>query len=245
MIKINNEADAAVKAPRQAYENTCTRCLGDAVKAMLTSSEGHTNKPIVVIVRQIHDWSKRYNDVKNKDLKIICNPLEWKITDSGLQYKESYSNQEWLGAGGIPEGRAINLFEVDSKLSGSPAPVPSYSNPFSDSAVDSTKTAIRYIETIDPASAAKLKSVLASGADDASIGLTFVRQFEDGKVGFAGSLATIVMADLSLFVFCLVCRHLSGGHEGAPPRRRHLQLVDLQLLWLLMSRSLWRVSRGA
>ena len=186
----HNEADAAVKAPRQAYENTCTRCLGDAVKAMLCSAEGNTNKPIVVIVRQIHDWSKRYNDVKNKDLKNICNPLVWKITDAGLHYKESYTNQEWLGAGGIPEGRAINLFQADSKLSDSPAAVPRYSNPFSSSAVESTKTAIKYIENIDPASAAKLKSVLASGADDASIGLTFVRQFEDGKVGFAGSLAT-------------------------------------------------------
>ena len=64
----------------------------------------------------------------------------WKITDTGLHYKESYTNQEWLGAGGIPEGRAINLFEANSKLrlSGSPTPVPRDSNPFLDSVVDST-----------------------------------------------------------------------------------------------------------
>ncbi len=47
----------------------------------------------------------------------MCIPLVWKITDTGLHYKESYTYQEWLGAGGIPEGRAINLFEANSKLS--------------------------------------------------------------------------------------------------------------------------------
>ena len=165
---------------------------GCAVKAMLSASTGRAKKPTVVIVHQIHDWAGRANQLKNPDLKYLGEPYLWKITSEGVRYKDSYAskNGEWIGASGIPNGRPINLFNGVDSLSATPAVFPRFANPFSDAAVAATKTAIAHIQTTDRASADKLSSILKTGGSDASIGLQFSRVFEDGKVGFAGSLST-------------------------------------------------------
>ncbi len=111
-----NNAAAAVKAPRQAYENTCTRCLGDAVKAMLSSSEGNTNKPIVVIVRQIHDWSKRYKMSKIKTWRIFASLLCGRLL---ILVYTTLSNRATLIRNGF--GRA-EFLRVESLIYSRPTP---------------------------------------------------------------------------------------------------------------------------
>jgi len=87
-------------------------CLGDVVKAMLSASHGE-KKPIVVIVRDIHDWNSRAKAVKNPYLKHMGSPLVWKQVKSstpGFMYKDTYRTSDWLGADGVVDGRPVELF---------------------------------------------------------------------------------------------------------------------------------------
>jgi hypothetical protein len=70
-------------------------------------------KPIVVIVRDIHDWNSRAKAVKNPYLKHMGSPLVWKQVKSstpGFMYKDTYRTSDWLGADGVVDGRPVKLF---------------------------------------------------------------------------------------------------------------------------------------
>ena len=187
----HNEGDAAIKAPRAACENTACLCLGDIVRAMLSASHG--KKPVVVIVRDIHDWTARANTCKNPHLKHLGSPHLWKCTRSsppGVMYKDSYTATEWLGADGIPNGRPVEVFATGATYPENPPVLVSrFSNPFSVSAVASTKSAIRALRS-KPKTVEQLASVLSSGGSDSSLGLCYTRQYSRGTLGFPGTLTT-------------------------------------------------------
>ena len=191
----HNEGDAAIKAPRRACDSTALRCLGDVVSAMLSASKSG-KPPIVVIVRDIHDWAARANAAKNPYLKHIRDPHAWKISPSspglhpGLLYKDSYKSRDWLGADGVPDGRPVDLFIDNPTLSSRPSLFPRFRNPFSASVTAATQTAIKTIRPINPLCADKLASVLASGGSDSSLGLSYKREFKNGEIGFPGFLET-------------------------------------------------------
>jgi hypothetical protein len=105
----HNEGDAKITAPRKAYENTACICLGDVVKAMLSESHGE-KKPIVVIVRDIHDWNSRAKAVKSPYLKHMGSPLVWKQVKSSTPPGFVYRTSDWLGADGVVDGRPVKLF---------------------------------------------------------------------------------------------------------------------------------------
>jgi len=71
-----------------------------------------------------------------------------------------------------------------------PRLVPRFTNPFSKSAIDSTKAAIKPLRSSRPDVASQLEAVLSSGGDDSSLGLQYTRKFVPGKIGFSGSLST-------------------------------------------------------
>jgi hypothetical protein len=190
----HNVGDAHITAPRAACEAVEVHCLGDVVKAMLSASHG--KKPIVVIVRDIHDWSTNYNNVKNPHLKYLTDPHQWKLTPRqnsrpAVLYKDDYSSKVWLGANGVPEGRPLELFDEKAQFPLShPVRMPRFANPFSDSVNNSTHLAIKQLQSLYPDSAKSITSVLNSGGSDESLGLRFTREFANGHVGFPGTLAT-------------------------------------------------------
>ena len=186
----HNEGDGHITAPRKACENTACRSFGDVVEAMYSAT---TKKPIIVFVRDIHDWVSRANAVKNPHLQHVCSPYVWKLTKSdppGLEYKDSYRSQDWLGADGIPGGRPVDLLANGEFPLDNPELVPRFVNPFSDSAVASTRLAIKQLQSNHPDIATQLTSVLSTGGSDKSLGLQYTRQFSPGKIGFPGSLTT-------------------------------------------------------
>jgi hypothetical protein len=190
----HNEGDARIKAPRAACESRALRCLGDVASAMIRSSCSG-KPPIVVIVRNIHDWAARANAAKNPHLKHVTEPHVWKIaptpgSHSGLLFKNNYNSHEWLGADGVPDGRPVSLFADTSQLSTRPSVVPRFRDPFSSSVRTATETAIKQIGKTSPTCAANIAEVLASGGSDNSLGLKYNREFKDGQVGFPGSLST-------------------------------------------------------
>ena len=190
----HNEGDAAITAPRHAYDNVGGLCIGDAVRAMLSTSHG--KKPTIVIVRQIHDWSSWANKLKNKDLKGVGLPHLWnmKVTpeNQGFEYKNSYAmNAPWLGAGGEEGGRPVELLQPDAVLpTGPPAVWPRLENPFTESAILATKAALKHVHLTNPVAAKKIEDIIRTGGDDKSIGLTYQRTWQAGGVGFPGALST-------------------------------------------------------
>ena len=193
----HNEGDAKIREPRAACERRMMKCIGDVVEAM--GSIYHVNKPIFVLVHQIHDWTARANKVKNKNIKHYRDPHVWKLTrenctddNCGFLYKDSYSRgSAWLGANGEPNGRPVELYDrTKLPLSERPVRVQRLAEPFSNSTIASTEVAIKQLERADKKTATQLRDILDTKGDDRSIGLTFTRIFQDGKVGFPGTLST-------------------------------------------------------
>ena len=190
----HNAGDAAVTAPRRSYEQTSCLCLGDVFRSLLAASSG--KKPTIVLVHQVHDWTGRANAMKNPHLQHLGDPHQWKVAraasgNPGLMYKDFYTKgNDWYGADGVANGRAVELFKPGTYPPPSPKVVPRYSNPFSDSVVAATKDAIKQLAPMYPDDAKKLKLILEYGGDDSALGLDFKKTFESGLVGFPGTVKT-------------------------------------------------------
>lgn len=194
----HNEGDAKITAPRASYTKTACLNLGDVVRALLSPFASHRKKPQIVIVRQVYNWTTRANAIKNPHLKNLGMPHQWKVEraesgDPGITYKDYYSSdEEWMGADGVPGGRAVELFKPGRYADlQAPELVPQFPCPFSDAAVASTKVAIKQLMPHHPSEADRLRRLLNNGAtNDRDLGLDYKREFQPGKIGFPGTLTT-------------------------------------------------------
>jgi hypothetical protein len=92
--------------------------IGDIIQAMRTPFRDSAVKPVFIFIHQIHDWTKRFNNSKNRHLKYLSEPHVWKVSSvdegsaPGLVYKDRHNDKSWVGADGVPGGRPVELFSA-------------------------------------------------------------------------------------------------------------------------------------
>lgn len=140
----HNSGDACIGAPRSSYNKTACRNLGDVVTS-LRKSHRTGKPPVVILLTQIHGWSERANAMKNPQLKHLMNPHVWRTQMAedgtpGMVYKDRHDDPTWYGADGVPGGRAVQMFRSGAyPPAAPPVMLPRRSQPFSQSAIASTK----------------------------------------------------------------------------------------------------------